>query len=377
MAGTTTPTLLEIQKWRRDYFSEYQRSNLFAPYMGNGTDAVIVRINELKDEGEAITIPIVGRLTGSGQVGANTLVGNEEAMDQYGYKLTIDWARHAVLLNKKDMRKSAIDQMAAVRPLLMDWGAAKLRDDIIRAFFTVQTFGTVAPLNGNVQGIPYLSATPAQKNTWQDANFDRVQFGVLPANTVTGNHAASLANVDTTNDLLTVAALKTLKRRAKKADPRIRPLRVEDGKEYFVVFAGSGAFADLSNDPVMVAANSNARPREGNGMDKNPLFQDGDLVINGMIIREVPEIDNFCKIAGAGTAGADVYPVFLCGQQSLGYAIGQLPAPTTRNDDDYGFIKGRGVEMAYGVGKIAKARAGTQALADWGVATLFVASISA
>lgn len=384
MAVTTTPSTLEIQKWRRDFFSEYQRDNLFAPYIGNGTDAVIMRVNELRDEGEQITIPIVGRLTGQGQVGANTLVGNEETMDQYGHKIIIDWARHAIVLNKKEMRKSAIDQMNAVRPLLTEWASTKLRDDIIRALFSVQPFGTAASLIGNVQGIPMNLATPAQMNAWLVGNADRVQFGNGQNTLVAGNFAASLANVDTTNDLATVSAFNRIKRLAKRADPHIKPIRVEGGREYFVTFMPSGPFADLSNDPQMIAANKDARAREGRGMDDNPLFQDGDLLYKGMIFREMPEMDAFVRLAGAGTAGADVYPVFTCGRQAVGYAIGQLPAPTTRSDDDYGFIKGRGVETAYGVSKIVKARNFPTALgqaantsADWSVFTSFFATQSA
>lgn len=383
MAVTTTPTSLEILKWRRDFFMEWQRENLFAPYMGNGTDAVIMRINELKDEGEQITIPIVGRLTGQGQVGANTLVGNEETMDQYGFPIRIDWARHAIVLNKKEMRKSAIDQMNTVRPLLNEWAAAKLRDDVCRALASVQPFGTAANLTGNVQGIPFALATGAQMNAWQAGNLDRIQYGNGQGTLVAGNHAASLAQVDVTNDLATVASFKRAKRVFKKADPHVKPLRVEQGKEFFVTFMCSGPFADLSNDPAMVAANKDARAREGNGMDRNPLFQDGDLLLNGMIYREIPELDAFAKFPGAGTAGTDVYASFTCGQQALGYAIGQLPAPTTRNDDDYGFIKGRGVETCYGLAKIAKQRnaatlvAAANTNADWGVFTSFHATVSA
>lgn len=384
MAVTNTPSSLEIQKWRRDFFVEYQRDNLFAPYLGNGQNAVIMRVNELKDEGEQITLPLVGRLTGQGQVGANTLVGNEEAMDQYGHKIIIDWARHAILLNKKEMRKSAIDQMNAVRPLLNEWAAAKLRDDICRAWATIQPSGTASALVGNVQGIPMAMATPAQMNQWLVGNADRVQFGNGQATLVAGNFAASLANVDTTNDLATVSAFNRVKRILKQADPRIRPLRVDGGREYFVTFMPSPVFADLSNDPAMIAANKDARAREGSGMDDNPLFQDGDLMYRGMIFREIPEMGQFFRFAGAGTAGADVYGTVTVGQQAMGYAIGQLPAPTTRSDDDYGFLKGRGVEICYGVSKVVKGRNSISSTgvaantnADWGTFTSFWATQSA
>lgn len=384
MATTTTPSSTEILKWRRDFWVEYQRENLFASYIGNGTDAVIMRINELKDEGEQITVPILGRLSGQGQVGANTLVGNEEAMDQYGFPIRIDWARHAILLNKKEMRKSAADQLSSVRPLLTMWAGSKLRDDICRGFATVNPAGTAPVTTGNIQGIPFGSASATQLNAWLTGNADRVQFGNGQSTLVSGNFAASLANVDATNDLLTASALSRLKRIAKQADPHIRPIRVDGGREYFVVFVSSPLYNDLSNDPAMIQLNTMARAREGSGMERNPLFQDGDLEYRGLLIREIPEMANFFKFAGAGTSGTDVYGAVLVGQQAMGYAIGQLPAPTTRSDDDYGFLKGRGVEICYGIAKIVKQRnsvsttgiaAGTNA--DWGVATAFFATQSA
>jgi N4-gp56 family major capsid protein len=371
MAVTTTDTTLVIQKWRRDYWREYQRTNLFAPYMGNGPGAIIQRIYELKDEGESITIPLIGKLAQNGVTGDNVLVGNEQAMDQYGQKVTIDWWRDGVLLNKKQMRQSAIDQMGVVRPLLMDEAKAKLRDDIIRAMFNV---GGIS-ITGNVNGTQYSAATTTQKNTWHDANSDRILFGNTTANFVSGNHASSLANVDNTNDKLTAASLLLLKRQARKAtNNAIRPVTVDDAREYFTVFVGSNNFRDLTLDPVITTNYQQSYAREGKAMDENPLWQDGDIMYRGMIVREVPEIDTLCTIAGAGTAGVNVTPIFMCGAQAMGYAVGQLPAPTERKEDDYGFVKGRGIETCYGTTKIQKRAAGGTALKDWGMATGFFAS---
>jgi uncharacterized membrane protein len=67
--------------------------------------------------------------------------------------------------------------------------------------------------------------------------------------------------------------------------------------------------------------------------------------------------------------------VFLCGQQAAAIAYGQMAKPTFRAEDDYGFIKGVGIEACYGVGKTFKKhpKAGT-ALKQWGVATGYFAS---
>ncbi len=36
-----------------------------------------------------------------------------------------------------------------------------------------------------------------------------------------------------------------MKRLAKKANPRIRPYKLKNGREYFVVFVGSNCFRDI------------------------------------------------------------------------------------------------------------------------------------
>ena len=66
----------------------------------------------------------------------------------------------------------------------------------------------------------------------------------------------------------------------------------------------------------------------------------------------------------------------LCGQSAVAQFYGQLPRPTQLDVTDYGFNRGVGIEMAYGIGKIAKAPiASPTALKDWGVFTGFFASV--
>jgi hypothetical protein len=114
----------------------------------------------------------------------------------------------------------------------------------------------------------------------------------------------------------------------------------------------------------------------------NPLFQDGDQMYDGVIVRLVPEISGFVtstwtNLLTAGAASARVEPVFLCGQQAAVIAYGQMAKPTFRKEDDYGFITGTGIEAAYGVGKMfAKVPKAGTALKQWGVATGFFASAS-
>jgi hypothetical protein len=117
---------------------------------------------------------------------------------------------------------------------------------------------------------------------------------------------------------LSGALVNRMKRSAKKANPRIRPFKLKDnGTEWFVLFVGQEQFRDAQNDTDIKTANQNSRARENQGYLKNPIFVDGDLLYNGVIIREIPELSIrlpvFYSTAGAG-ATVQVAPAFLCGQ---------------------------------------------------------------
>ena len=265
---------------------------------------------------------------------------------------------------------------AEAKPLLSDWGKSRQRDDIIRALMALPT-ETLPAADVTVNGLLYEAASPAQRDTWQTANADRVQYGNARTNTA-GTHALSLANMDTTNDKLTAANLSLLKRVALNADPHIRPYKTRDGYEYYVAFCGTNPFRDLKLD--LQTVNKDARPREGDGVNKNPLFQDGDQIYDGVIVRQIPEISNFVTstwttLTTAGTTSNRVEPVFLCGQQAAAICWGQMARPTFRKEDDYQFLAGTGIDMCYGTIKMfTKHPSSGSNLVQSGVVTGFYAS---
>jgi hypothetical protein len=132
----------------------------------------------------------------------------------------------------------------------------------------------------------------------------------------------------------------------------------------------------------MYQANRDARERESNPTKNNPIFTGGELVFDGIIYKEIPEITSRLLLKGVGAAAIDVEPFFLCGQGALAYAMGQMPRPTTLEDGDYDFITGLGIEAQYGTAKIAKAPLAVGAgatvgsLVDWGVVTGFVSGVA-
>jgi len=379
MALTTVQDNNKLVRYTKEINREYVRGNMFSPYMGQDLNAIIRIRQELKQGGDQMNIPLVTKLKGRG-TGTGTLVGNEEKIDNYGMRVWLDWARHAVVTKKSDQHKDSADIFGEAKPLLTDWGLERQRDDIVEAFMALPS--EAAPANmgesDTVNGIRYEDATATQKNTWNADNSDRVLYGSAVSN-YNATHATALANIDTTNDKLSAAVVSLAKSQAELADPAIKPFKTRDGYEYFVMFVGSNAFRDLKADPTIVAANRDARAREGNGMDKNPLFQDGDLIWDGVIIRKVPEISKYVTsvwttLLTAGNTSSRVEPAFLCGQQAAVVAWGQMAKPTFRKEDDYGFITGVGTEMAYGVSKMFKKPQSGTALKQWGVFTVFVSA---
>jgi len=344
MAETILNSGLTITRWRKNYFREYTRASRFAPYMGRGEDNIIVTMYELQSEaGKTIIVPFVGKLSGSGVSGSQVLEGNEEDLGSGAMPVSVDWRRNAVIVPKSEQYKTDIDLLDAAKPALRTWESELLRADILREF------GAVTVNDATLTTIPYATATEAQKNAWLAANTDRVLFGSAVANNASNVHATSLQNVDTTNDRANYALVTRLKRMAKAA--KITPYQSDQaaGEEWFVLFVGSRAFRDLENDPTIMQIDRDARER---GVGKgNPLFQGGDLLVRGVIVREEPEIG---VLAGVGNAGSDVEPMYLAGAGALAVAWGQMPQTKTRLAD-YDFRKGVGIEELLGVKKIHQA----------------------
>lgn len=362
MAEVALASASERQVWENEYFAEYVRESGFKPYMGKSNNSVIIVKKELQEEaGKTINIPLITRLRGSGVTGSQTLDGAEEDLGNYNCALSVDWRRNAVRIPKSTSYKSEIDLWGAAKDMLRTWEAEKMRDDVIKALLSVipatttvtpTEYGAISAISAGSGGgyeitaaAQAAGASAADKNAWLVLNQDRVLFGALRSNYSSGVHATALATCDTTADKLLTPIVTLAKSMAKLADPHIRPFKTKDGREYFVMFANPRSFRDLKADTAMTAANRDARQRD---VESNPLFQDGDLIWDGVIIREVPEIP---IITGAGSS-TDIGPNFLCGAQALGVAWGQEPTFQTDLQKDYKFRPGVAIEELIRVQKL-------------------------
>lgn len=369
MAEVVLATASERQAFVNKYMGEYIRESGFKPYMSRAETAIFRILTGSETQGASIVnMPLIRRLKGRGVEGSEVLEGNEEDMENFNDQVRTRWRRNGVVVPKSTSYRTELDLLGAARPMLKDWAAEKTRDQIIAHLNSIIVAGGT-DADGMAQtdtSVTYLSASAAQRNAYLVANADRTLFGAAKSNGSSGVWATALGNVDSTNDKMSTAIQTLAKRMAKKADPHIKPFRTENGREYFVHLMGSYPFRDLKKDPVMEQANREARER---GID-NPIFQDGDLIYDGVISHEVPELDEGSTIAGAGASGIDVQRTFLLGQSAIGIAWEQQPTPRTDPDRDYGFRPGVAVEELIGMKKASWG--GT----NYGVMEVIVASVA-
>jgi N4-gp56 family major capsid protein len=334
MANTTVVSANQVLAWEDKFFAEYVRDSLFAPYMGTDENSII-QVSEKLGEGagKTVTVSLVSRLTGTGVTGDNTLMDNEEALSNYGHALTIEQLRNGVRVGKMEQKHTVIDLLDAAKTMLKMWIMDDLRTDILNAMGSPCLDGKTA----------YASATEAQKDAWVTANNGRILFGNAVSNYSAADHSASLLNIDSTNDVLDFDIVQLAKRRAKKADRHIRPVKTKGGREWFVMFCESFGFRDLKTDTETIHQYAGDR-----GSD-NPLFTDPDLMLDGVICREVPEIAVLSNVGNGGTT--DVGQHFMCGAQAVGLAWGQRSKFATETFD-YGNQKGVAVSEVRGVEKL-------------------------
>src|SRR5690606_9442308 len=142
-------------------------------------------------------------------------------------------------------------------PLLAEWGKSLQRDEIVLAMAALPSESAPANLgttNGQrVNGILYSAANATQRNTWNQANQDRILYGNAFSN-YNATHATALANLTATDDRFSAATVRLAREKAEDASPKIDPLTTNDGYERFIMFVGSRAYRDAWADPEIYQA---------------------------------------------------------------------------------------------------------------------------
>ena len=355
MAVTTVNSQNIATDFHKKLAHEYIRKGKFAPYMGKSPNSIIQVVEGLKK----CSIPFVAALgSGGGVKGSATLSGNEVALDNYAYELTPTYERNAVTIDNEENEKSEFQLKEEARPALMNWAHETKRDQIIEALNGVEAGGTYRK---------YGDASATELDTWNTNNADRILYGNSEANRVAGDHTASLATIDATNDKISSATLDLMKDMAEDCKPLIRPHMIDGDDPYYVLFVNTACFNALRADSSIEKSNHEARARGLN----NPVFTGSDMIYNGIIIKKIPDMNIFTDatasgdfqgswgggatadgLDNAGAAGIKVHAAFLCGAQAIGFGLGKSPTFKVSKEDDYEFKNGVANEFKQDVKKV-------------------------
>lgn len=358
MADTTPATGLVVQQWEDKFFQEYLHDGGFKPLMGTSENSVIqVKEDLSKKAGDSITIALVNRLTNAAVTGTSTLEGNEEDMASRSMRIYVDKRRNAVRIAEMSEQKSAISLRDAARATLLDWAMEDTRDLVIEAL-------------GSINGVAFPDSTEAQRDAWLVDNADRVVFGAAAASL--SDFSADAALLDTTSDLFNATALDAMILKAKTCSPKIRPMRDPgNGKRYYVAFAQPHAFKNLRDSlDTEVLAQTVVE------MQASKLFEGGDIMWNGCIVKECDNIPIYINLGASATT--EVTPVYLCGAQALAIAYAKR-FRTIVEKFDYEDKYGVAIDGIYGVRKIifGSGSSDTADLKDHGVVSGFFATTGA
>lgn len=338
MADSYAAPGLTVEQWDDKFFTEYLTENRFASEMGTDELSIIqVKENLMKKAGDRINFALVNKLTQNAITGRDVLEGNEEDMATRSFEVVVNKRRNGIRIAEIDEQFSAISLRNAAKAVLKDWSLKDTEKMIIQSL-------------ASINGVYYAKASEPEKDAWLVDNKDRVLFGSAAAGYT--DHSADLALLDLTSDRLTAAHISKMKYMAYvTATPKVRPIRVEaNGRHYFILYTDPRCFRDLKGDPTITQAQREVRLEAEN----NRLFKGGDLLWDGVIIKEVPEMfdELAAPFTNAGDGGTvEVGCAFLCGAQALGAAYAKRWQSKQENFD-YGDKHGVAIEAIYNIAKM-------------------------
>jgi len=309
--NTQSIPALRPEIWQKELYKDVIDNLFFANknMIGKDTNNIIQIKDELaKEEGDAITFGLSGKLSGEGVDGDDELEGQEEEISSYAEQVTIDQKRFGVKLKGKlDSQSAAYDMRSDAKEKL----AIRLSEFIERQYF-IKLAGITSVDLQDVNGTVYSASA-----TWSNS------APIVPAADEaagTGDRylCADSDGLDSlaATDVMTLDLITRIKVKAQLSSPKIRPLKI-GGENIWVLFLHPWQVADLK------AASGNwsliQRDAEIRGKN-NPIFSGALGFYNGVLLHE-HEYVPVCQASsdfspGATAAGAQAFRALLCGRQA-------------------------------------------------------------
>lgn len=292
------------EAWAKDLLVAAEKMMFWKDYEGvQGSGMPVIRKDELtKQPGDTVRITTMSHLTGAGQTGDTAnLTDNEEALSIGTLILTLAIKAHAVKYTKYADKQAVFGIRQAAQGRLAYW----LADKLDQSMFIVATTGATYNLYGG-----------------------------------TATADAGL----TTADVFNTTAINKMKVKLQKQGAM--PIKVENGKEFFIIVISAFDAYNLRLDSVWNTAQKDANVRG----ETNPIFTGALGVYNGCIIREAQNCPNgnvnatTGAAAGIGTGVANVSHVVGFGGEAFARAYGQYPS-WLEETKDYGRKLGIGTDV--------------------------------
>jgi N4-gp56 family major capsid protein len=350
MANSSITANLIVKQWSKQFF-KYGLSKMFFskfigaygeafdPAMGDKRVTVLSDPNALiqikmdlsRAPGDTITFPMLAPLTGHGRVQAATatngsgkrvLEGNEEAMNQYSWPITLfEWAHSVVTMGKLMERQPAFSVSDSMTANLGLWWA-KILDEA--------TYDAMAGLGLVDDGsVAIVSAAAPSRKLTGGCTAGTVNYRVTDAALVTGEYMSF--------EMIDKARQNAM---SDASGPTIRPV-ILDGVETYFCFMSTKQANDLRND---AGASVNITWKEAQlhaavrGRD-NPIFRNNFLgFYNNVALFEYPNVASRTG-TGAGEnlatntfdtgdvvySGTEAHRALFCGACAAVHAYGSMP----------------------------------------------------
>ena len=326
---------LAVKHWSAALFRQALGNMYFQKFIGKSDNSMIQQKFDLtKDRGDQITFGLRMKLTGAGVIDDDTLEGSEETMTFYNYAQPVHLRSNAVVsAGKMTDRMSMVNLKTEFKNALADWLEEILEADIIYA------------LSGLANSAATISANaPSDNRKW---------FGGQTAAGTVYSVANDAAITSSTNHLFGPEVISVIKRKAKMATPKIRPVKV-GGEDLYIMFIHPYQAKALKACTNWLNAQYYAADRG----KSNPIFKGADYlgIWDGVAIYEHDGILRKLKTGSQYFEAGDVCGIdsvcraLFCGAQAgvIGYA--QYPGWYEKNFD-YNRVPGVATDVIYGVGK--------------------------
>lgn len=299
--------------WSKKLATEVSKATAIAPLIGTSANSII----QLKDEtskaaGDKVTFGLRTQLTGEGVTEGETQEGNEEALSTYSDAILINELSHAVRVKNEqtiDAQRVPFSLRDEANAGLTDWYA----DRLSMAFF-LQVCGYNAPTVA-FEGITLnLSAKHYLFNA------------ILPPSAGRILRAGAKADDQSlvSGDIFTLDLVDKAVERAKLANPKIRPVRI-DGANHYVMYLHPTQVTSMRTNTSTGQWLDIQKAAERRGSD-NPIFSGALGVYNNVILREAEHVMPGVN-SSTGATISTVRRAVLLGAQSAVAAFGMKTAP--------------------------------------------------